>query len=209
MRICGILVVLALVICAGHGAASIGMDMIQVSPPGDLTGGETQAESSFILNFIANPGERSPLETLELDSGLSDPEWTVTVLGDDRETLWTEATTSHLVLQGDEQIYPVSGKLPVRITLRGKAPAVTEPQAIEVIRMTVIPGYNSLVETRTVVPGPGTGADMAVFPVQASVTEKEIIAAGSPEPAGNTGNNVSPGNNIFDRILSFFSGLFE
>jgi hypothetical protein len=208
MRICGILLVLVLIMCVGPVSAAIGLDMIPVSPSGDLTGGETQAESSFILNFIASSGEKSPLETLELDTGLMDPEWTVAVLEDDRETIWTTATTSHLVLRGDEQKYPASGKIPVRITLQGKAPVVTEPKSIEVIRVTVVPGYNSLVETRTVVPGSGADDALIAGPVPATVAENEMTAAGTHGPAGNAGNEVSPGDSIFDRILSFISGLF-
>jgi hypothetical protein len=212
MKICGIFLVLALALTAGSVSAAIGLDTIPVSPPGDLIGGETQAESSFTLNFIAIAGEKSPIETLELDTGLADPEWTISVLENDSEEVWRTATSAHLMLEGSEQVFPASGKIPVRITLRGTAPAVMEQQVIEVIRVTVIPGNNSLVEMRTVVPGPGANTALAAGPVPASAdTTPGTTAPAAEEPAlekKTAPGDVSTGNGILERILSFFRNLF-
>ena len=209
MRIYGILLVMAFVMVIGPVSAAIGLDTIPVSPSGDLIGGETPVESSFIFSFVATSGEKSPVETLELSTGLADPEWTVVVLENNHEGVWKTATSSSLVLEGSEEVYPVSGKIPVRITLRGTAPAVTERQAIEVIKVTVVPGYNNLVEKRTVVPGPGADAANVLDGVStAAQPVSEDTAAGDTPGLVGDSDNGSPGNSIFDRILSFFRGLF-
>jgi len=212
MRIFGILLVMALAMFVGPVSAAIGLDTIPVSPSGDLIGGETRVESSFTFSFIATSGEKSPVETLELSTGLADPEWTVEVLENDHEEVWRTATSSSLVLEGSEMVFPVSGKIPVRITLRGTAPAVSERQAIEIIRVTVIPGSNTLVEKRTVVAGPGAAAAPVLAGVPATTADQpgggDTAPDERPGPAGETYNGSSPVNSIVDQILSFFRGLF-
>lgn len=213
MRICCSILILALLALAGSVSAGIGLDSIPVSPPGDLVGGDTRVESSFTLTFIAMSGETSPQETLDLATGLADPKWSVTVFDEGGEKVWKTGTTTHLVLEGKDLIYPASGKIPVRINLTGTAPQVSETGRVEVVALTVIPGNNRLVESRTVVPGPGggSGADSISGTVPAEEGEHpsgEVTLVADPGEAAEDRGGSTPGSSIFDQILSFFRNLF-